>query len=784
MSQRKQIGQERSRKPRRRLKGTLYLASSLKPYLIVFTASTCGLVIEIVAARILAPSVGVSLYTWTSIIGVVLAGISIGNYLGGRLADRFPSSSTLGFILLAGSILSLSVLPLLNIVSESLRWLSLVPRVVFLTTTLFFLPSMFLGMVTPVVIKLKLRDLSYTGNVVGKIYAVSTAGAIFGTFVTGFILIQWIGTRSIILVVALVLLATALAFGNLWRAKIAAFSCLALLLILGGFTISSQALASDCLRESNYYCIRTYDTIEEGHKVKALRLDSLVHSYVSLEDPTFLVANYQKIFADIATYTAQRNPSLRVLFIGGGGYVMPRYLEEMYLKSTLEVIEIDPEVTRVAFDFLGLSPGTSIVTYNEDARMAVPKLPEGRYDLVIGDAFNDLSVPYHLTTREFNEQIRALLKEDGLYAVNVVDKLHSGRFLRAYVSTLQRTFPYVYVIRDSPEWEDDNWKPHVVLGSFQPLSDAAIRDANAQAGRSYLTSHIMPDDTLISWLNAQESIFLTDDYAPVDNLVAPLFLEKHGLSEAEKHYEAGFELGSQGKLKEAIAEFDEAIRLDPNLSGAYNNRGIVYARLGQFKRAIQDYDEALRLNPQDAVAYYNRGTAYEKLGQFKHAIRDLEEAIRLNPLDTDAYYDRGLSYVNLDQFQRAIQDFNEAIALNTQYTLAYYNRGYAYAKLGQFQQAIQDFDEAIHLDPQYTLAHYSRGLAYANLSQFQQAIQNFDEAIRLNPKYTKAYYNRGYAYKEQGKKDEAIGDFKKFIILTDNPPLIEMANQQIEELSK
>ena len=228
--------------------------SSLKPYFIVFIASTCGMVIEIVAARILAPSIGVSLYTWTSIIGVVLAGISIGNYLGGRLADRFPSPTTLGLILLAGGIFSLSVLPLMNLASEAVEALSLVPRIVFLTATLFFLPSLFLGMVTPVVIKLRLRDLSHTGNVVGKIYAVSTAGGIFGTFITGFVLIQWIGTRSIILVVALVLLVMALAFGNLWRApwraKVSALVCLALFLGLGSFTITSGALASDCLRRA------------------------------------------------------------------------------------------------------------------------------------------------------------------------------------------------------------------------------------------------------------------------------------------------------------------------------------------------------------------------------------------------------------------------------------------------------------------------------------------------------------------------------------------------------
>jgi len=95
----------------------LSIAASLKPYLIVFVASACGLTLEIVAARILAPNIGVSLYTWTSIIGVVLAGISIGNYVGGRVADRFPSPTTLGIILLASGLTCLSVLPLLGVVS-------------------------------------------------------------------------------------------------------------------------------------------------------------------------------------------------------------------------------------------------------------------------------------------------------------------------------------------------------------------------------------------------------------------------------------------------------------------------------------------------------------------------------------------------------------------------------------------------------------------------------------------------------------------------------------------
>ena len=586
---------------------SLRLAASLKPYIIVFVASTCGLTIEIVAGRILAPTIGVSLYTWTSIIGVVLAGISAGNYLGGLVADRFPSPTTLGLILLTAAVSSLSVLPLVEVVSDSFWTLPFLARIVFVTVTLFFLPSLILGMVTPVVIKLRLQDLTHTGSVVGKVYALSTVGSIFGTFITGFVLIQLIGTRETLLLVALVLFVMALGLGNLWRAKVPSFSLTGLFVTLGILSFTTGTLDSDCLRESNYSCIRVSDTtVEGGQRVKVLYLDRLLHSYVSLEDPTLLVHRYDKILADIEAYTAIRNPSPRILFIGGGGYSMPRYVETVYPESTVEVIEIDPEVTSAAFEYLGLRPDTKIVTYNEDARMSVQKMPRGQYDLIVGDAFNDVSVPYHLTTREFNEQVGDLLKDEGIYAVNVVDKLHTGRFLRSYVNTIQRTFPYVYILWDNESWDADRRETYVVVAAFEPLSHAALEDANTQAGRGSPVSRFMPEEVFSTWLNSQGNILLTDDYAPVDGMLGSIYLASGSLSRAERHYNAGVRLERQGQLQEALDEYDKAIRLDIHFARAYVNRGSLYSVLGQYQRAVQDLDEGIRLNSRYFPAFYNR----------------------------------------------------------------------------------------------------------------------------------------------------------------------------------
>ncbi|MFC1862285.1 fused MFS/spermidine synthase [Chloroflexota bacterium] len=158
------------------------------------------MVIELVAARILAPHIGVSLYTWTSIIGIILAGIALGNYLGGKLADRYPSPSVLAAIFFVGGLATVAIIPAIKVVT-SVAWIGELPIMLRFTLTsscVFFLPAAVLSMVSPMVIKLTLADLDRTGGIVGTIYACSTAGSIFGTFMTGFYFILWFGTSMIV----------------------------------------------------------------------------------------------------------------------------------------------------------------------------------------------------------------------------------------------------------------------------------------------------------------------------------------------------------------------------------------------------------------------------------------------------------------------------------------------------------------------------------------------------------------------------------------------------------
>ncbi len=236
------------------------------------------------------------------------------------------------------------------VIGQTFR-LSLLPRIVVYTTAIFLLPSLVLGMVSPLVVKLALADLQRTGNTVGTIYAFSTAGSIVGTFLTGFWLISWLGTRSIVWIVAGVLLITGLAIGEFHRSRglgRMAAGLLAPVLAFATFAFvrvgwSAGKYRAPCEVESNYYCIQINETFENGRPARALMLDRLIHSYVVLDDPTALGYGYERAYADLTQMQLSGRQQSHTLFIGGGGYSFPRYIEATYPGAAVDVIEIDPD---------------------------------------------------------------------------------------------------------------------------------------------------------------------------------------------------------------------------------------------------------------------------------------------------------------------------------------------------------------------------------------------------------------------------------------------------------
>ena len=491
---------------------------SWSPSGLVFLSSACIMVIELVASRLIATRVGVSLHTWTAVIGVFLGGISLGNYVGGRLADRYASSRLLGVILALASLTSLLILWLNNDLHEVglSPAIPLMVWVVLYVAAVFLLPSALLGCVAPIAVKAGVTDLERTGRTVGAIYAWSSVGSIVGTFVTGFLLIPWLGTKNVILSVACLLLLLALWFlaDAPWRQRLSRLSLVVILfgLSLAGLSASGY-LRSECLSETSYFCINV-ETVElDGRTVHELLLDRLVHSYTDLEDPTHLVYGYELTYAGLMQPLTERKPDFDAFFVGGGGYTLPRYLEATLPESRVVVAEIDPGVTQVAQSRLGLTSDTRIETHNVDARnFLLRETRPASYDLVFGDAFNDYSVPYHLTTLEFDRLVARALREEGLYLANIIDGGPHGRFLRAFVRTVQQVFPHVLVIPSTPEWRDTIRTTFVIAASRRPLDWSRIPEGFEP----------LSDDALRDYMALEPPLLLTDDRVPVDNLMAPV----------------------------------------------------------------------------------------------------------------------------------------------------------------------------------------------------------------------------------------------------------------------
>ncbi len=495
--------------------------------LIVVLSSGAIMVLELVAGRLMAPVLGVSLYTWTSIIGVILAGISLGNYIGGLLADRFASRGTLVVLFVLSAVASASILWTIDMTGTITDLpVPVMLQVLLAFAIVFLLPAVLLGTISPVVVKLTLSDLNETGNVVGRIYAAGAAGSIVGTFLAGFWLISSFGTRTIVWGVAGLLLVMGLVVS--WRSCRLMVVGLIVLLIYVGLSLliwSNGILVSHCLYETNYFCIRVH-TDDDDPLIQVLTLDRLVHSYVNPQDPTDLRYGYERIYRDVLEGVVSPEKPISAFFIGGGGYTFPRYIEVTYPNSQIEVAEIDPGVTETAYEHLALPRDTRIVSVNEDARGYLARVPrEGRFDLILGDAFNDFSVPYHLTTMEFNQLVADHLTEDGFYMVNIIDG-RQGRFVRAYVSTLGQVFNHVYVAPIGGDLGTVARQTFVIVAAQHPMpigDDIVSADDGILPLPSSLRSAFLSEAEWQDYLDQGTGIILTDDFVPVDNLLAPVF---------------------------------------------------------------------------------------------------------------------------------------------------------------------------------------------------------------------------------------------------------------------
>lgn len=478
------------------------MPAPLAAALVVLT-SAAVLVLEVLVVRLVAPYVGLTLETYTAAIGVALAAIAGGAALGGRLADRADPRGWIGPATALGGALVLVARPIVFAVGEGFRGTGPTGTVV-LVGLAVALPAVVLSAVPPGVVKLRLRVLAETGATVGRLSALGTLGALAGTFLTGFVLLRAFPTSTLLLLTGLALLAVGIGVAvRLPRERLAGRQLGAL--AAAGAVGAGWLVAADgpCQVETRYYCAAIVPDPQRPSG-RTLVLDGLSHSYVDLDDPAHLQFGYTQRFG--AVLAAQPAGPLDALHLGLGGGTMPRHLAAVRPGSRSTVLEVDPEVVALDRARLGLQTGPDLQVQVGDARTAIADQPSGAFDVVLGDAFGSLAVPWHLTTVEMVEQVQRVLRPDGTYLLNVIDNPPLA-FARAETATLLAAFDHVAVLAPLAVLDGDAGGNLVLVASDEPLAlDELRRSGDVQADAAAF---------------AGDAQVLTDDDAPVDQLLTP-----------------------------------------------------------------------------------------------------------------------------------------------------------------------------------------------------------------------------------------------------------------------
>jgi MFS family permease len=478
---------------------------------LVFSSSAAVLVVEITALRLLAPYLGLTLETSTLVIGIALAAIAVGSWAGGGLADRADPRRYIGPALgVSGAVVALTP----AVVRSAAEWAP--PLLMLVAALTILIPGALLSAVTPMVTKLRLITLAETGTVVGQLSGVGTVGAIAGTVVTGFVLVSRLPVSGILIGLGSLLVAGGLLAG--WRMRAGGAvqaSVVVLVALVGG--LAGTFAPGGCDAETKYHCAGvTVDPDRPGGRT--LVLDGVRHSYVDIEDPTYLQFTYVRALAAIVDAAFPVGQPLASYHLGGGGLTFPRHLGTARPGTHSLVSEIDAGVVRIDREKLGLPTESGIDVRVEDGRLGLRQLGSDSRDLVIGDAFGGVSVPWHLTTVEALSDVHRVLKADGIYVANLID--HGDlAFARAEVATLRQVFAHVAVTGEPRDVgidraADPDGGNLVVVAADRALDLTAV----GHALRTRDTQWVVAGD-LDAWIGGAP--VLTDDHAPVDQLLEP-----------------------------------------------------------------------------------------------------------------------------------------------------------------------------------------------------------------------------------------------------------------------
>ncbi len=488
-------------------------------YILELTVFVCGalvMIYEIIGSRIVSPFIGTSTYVWTSLIGVILGSLSLGYWLGGRMADKRPDVKVLAIaIFLAGGAVSITILikdVILAAVAAAPTGLEI--KSVLAALLLFAPASVALGFVTPYAIRLKMRSVDDSGNTVGRLYALSTIGSIVGTFAAGFFLIPFVGSnRTLYLIagslIALSLLLAPFAFTRTGFGVLAVF----VLGISGSELTAYYQLRAKGMRDidTEYSRVQIFRGTEAktGRPIRAMATDPFFVQSIIYLDGEDLFAKYNR-FYHLLRYL---RPEFRhTLMIGGAGYAFPQNYLRTYPAASIDVVEIDPRMTEIAREYFRLEDNPRLKIIHEDGRVFLNRAESGTYNAVLMDAFGSLfSVPYQLTTIEAVRHLSRVLDDEGVVIFNLGSSIRgdSNRFLQAELATYRSVFASVHLFKVNSDYTDEQTQNLIIVACKSDcLANTAPENADDEIVRLLSHGYIL-DFPL-------EMPILTDDLAPVE----------------------------------------------------------------------------------------------------------------------------------------------------------------------------------------------------------------------------------------------------------------------------
>ncbi len=522
--------------------------------------------LEFSVSRLLIPIFGSTIYTWGSLIGVVLVGLSSGYHLGGKLADKNPNFEKFCSILFSAGLYVLFIpiisVPVIDFTTGIINTLTddnlggYINNLNSLISTfiLIIIPTLLLGMISPYAIKLATKSLDRLGNTSGNLYSVSTLGSIVGTFMTVFLLIPFVQINHILYSLGILLLVTSTIKLKFFVKVIAVLLSLIVCVVIFFEDMNVLSLDFENLHfhpgrviyetETLYNHLDVIDNYNSINN-RALFLNGYPHSIMDKSDPNTLESKYTKFFP--LGLMLKENVS-KVLFIGGGGFSGPKYFLQNYPHIIVDVVEIDPKIVEVAkaYFFLEVS-NPKLNIYVQDAREFLNKHP-GNYDVIVLDAFSKSYVPFHLMTIEFYELLSDKLSEGGVVISNHIGSPNNNEstsdLFRANFKTFLQVFPKVFVFLTDYSKSLQN----IIIASVKAgqINENNISDKLEIA---YLQK---TDSKVIEEVNYEDYVFesdqiskndvpiLTDQYAPVENLLDPISSKPYSIEEQSNNRSSFF----------------------------------------------------------------------------------------------------------------------------------------------------------------------------------------------------------------------------------------------------